>query len=36
MNYAKLISNTSIDRNPPRQAVIDGAQEEALAASMAD
>lgn len=24
MTYAKLISNTSIDRNPPRTAVIDG------------
>ena len=24
--YAKLISTTSIDRNPPRSAIIDGAQ----------
>ena len=24
--YAKLISNTQIDRNPPREATIDGAQ----------
>lgn len=26
MTYAKLISESSIDRNPPRSAIIDGAQ----------